>query len=108
MIHTIDFSYTPALTLAPASDEEEMMQNLYCLLNTTIAEVPCYRNFGLDKKYIAAPMNQAKTLIVVAIADALREFFPNLRLEKVDFSFDSNTPEAMGCRIEVADNYEES
>ena len=108
MIHTIDFSYTPDLTLSPETPADETMQNLYVLLNTVIAEVPCYRNFGLDKSYMSAPMNLAKTMIVAAIADALREFFPTLHLERVDFDFDGNVPDAMGCRIEVADSYEES
>ena len=108
MVYTIDFSYTPELSLSPGTPVDETMQNLYVLLNTVIAEVPCYRNFGLDKSYMSAPMNLAKTMIVAAIADALREFFPTLHLERVEFAFDGDVPDAMGCRIEVADSYEES
>ena len=106
MTYTLDFTYANPLTLDPKTPQDEMLQNLYCLLNTTIAEVPCYRNFGLDKQYLAAPMNLAKTMLISAIAEALNNFFPELRIDTVDFDFDSDSPDAMGCRIEVSDNEE--
>ena len=31
MTYTIDFTYTPELTLAPETPEEELLQNLYCV-----------------------------------------------------------------------------
>ena len=108
MTYTLDFSYKPALTLKPPTEQEEKIQDLYCMLNTVIAEVPCYRNFGMDMSYLSAPMNIAKTMLVSAIAEALQEFFPELHLENVDFAFDGDVPDAMGCRIEVTDNNEES
>ena len=108
MTYTLDSDYAPDLTLQPDSSQEETLQNIYCLLNTCIAEVPCYRNFGMDMSYISAPMNIAKTMLVSAIADALNEFFPKLRLENVEFNFDSDYPDKIGCRIEVTDNNEES
>lgn len=107
MTYTLDFSYKPDLKLNPTA-EEEKLQNLYCLLNTVIAEVPCYRTFGMDKSYISAPMNLAKTMIVGAVAEALNEFYPGLRLEHIEFDFDGDNPDAMGCRIEVTDGDEES
>ena len=106
MTYTLDFTYANPLTLDPKTPQDEMLQNLYCMLNTTIAEVPCYRNFGLDKQYLAAPMNLAKTMLISAIAEALNNFFPELRIDTVDFDFDSDSPDAMGCRIEVSDNEE--
>ncbi len=108
MIYTLDSNYAPPLTLQPETPQDEMLQNLYCLMNTYIAEVPCYRNFGMDLRYISAPMNLAKTMFVSAIAEALNEFFPALRLEHVDFNFDSDYPDKIACRIEVTDNNEES
>ena len=108
MTMTLDFTDKYDLTLAPETPEEETMQNLYCLLNTVLAEVPCYRNYGLDMSYLASPMNMARTMIVSAIAEAVSEFFPELRVGDVEFTFDGDTPDAMGCRIEVTDDDEES
>ena len=106
MTYTLDFTYENELILQPKTQEEEVLQNLYCLMNTVIAEVPCYRNFGLDKRYLAAPMNLAKTMFVSAIAEALNNFFQGLRLDRVDFAFDNDNPDSLGCRIEVSDNEE--
>lgn len=106
MTYTLDFTYANDLILQPKTQEEEVLQNLYCLMNTVIAEVPCYRNFGMDKRYLAAPMNMAKTMFVSAIAEALNNFFPELRLNRVEFDFDSDKSDSMGCRIEVSDNEE--
>lgn len=104
MTYTLDASSEVKLDLFPLTEEEETIQNLYCLIYTTLGEVPCYREYGLNKGYLFAPMNVAKTMFVSAIADALAEFFPNLRLENVDFEFDDDHPDAMGCRIEVTDD----
>ncbi len=104
MTYTLDTSSEVKLDLFPLTEEDETVQNLYCLLYTTLGEVPCYREYGLNKEYLFAPMNVAKTMLVSAIADALAEFFPNLRLENVDFDFDDDRPDYMWCRIEVTDD----
>ena len=90
MTYTLDTSSEVKLDLFPLTEEDETVQNLYCLLYTTLGEVPCYREYGLSKEYLSAPMNIAKTMLVSAIADALAEFFPDLRLENVDFDFEND------------------
>lgn len=104
MTLTIDTSSEVTLDLFPLTEEEELLQNLYCLISTALNEVPCYREFGIDKSYMSAPMNLAKTMFVSAIAEAIANFFPDIRLENVDFDFDEDNPGTMGCRIEVTDN----
>lgn len=106
MTHILDFTYTPELKLMPVDPEEEMLQNLYCVLNTTIAEVPCYREYGIDKSFLHAPANVARTKLVAAIAEALNKFFPEMTLSRVDFDYEDESPDIMKCRIEVADNEE--
>lgn len=106
MTYIIDFTYTPELTLAPETPKDEVLQNLYCVLNTTIAEVPCYREYGIDKGYLHAPMNVARPKLVAAIAEALSKFFPEMSLGDVTFDYDEDSSDGMKCRIEVADNEE--
>ncbi len=106
MTHILDFTYTPELTLTPETPEEETLQNLYCLLNTTIAEVPCYREYGIDKSFLHAPANVARTKLVAAVAEALNKYFPELTLVQVDFDYEGEAPDIMKCRIEVTDNEE--
>ena len=107
MTHTIDFTYTPELTLTPETPEDEMLQNLYCLLNTAIAEVPCYREYGIDKSFLHVPVNVARTKLVAAVAEALSGFFPELTLSRVDFDYENDdSADEIKCRIEVTDNEE--
>ena len=104
MTYTIDFSTMKEMSLAPETEEEETLQNLYCMLNTAINEVPCYREFGIDQSFIHAPMNISKTMLVAAIAEAMGQFFPELRLENVDFEYDDDNSDFAGCYIEETDN----
>lgn len=102
MDYTLDTSSPVKLTLTPKTKAEAKLQNLYVLLNTPQASVPCYREFGLDMSYMAMPMNIARTMLVSAIADAFESFFPELRINRVGFDEESDT--AMNARIEVSDN----
>ena len=104
MTYNLDFTELKQMTLAPVTEEDELLQNLYCMLNTTIGEVPCYREFGLDKSFLHAPTNISNTMMVSAIAEAMAEFFPELHLENVEFTFDNDHPDAVGCTIEVNDD----
>ena len=106
MTYTLDFTYANPLTLDPKTPQDEMLQNLYCLLNTTIAEVPCYREYGIDKGFLHAPANVARTKLVAAVAEALNKYFPELTLVQVNFDYEGEAPDIMKCRIEVTDNEE--
>ena len=103
MTYTIDFASDVKLSLNP-TEEEATLQNLYCLVHTALAEVPCYREFGIDKSYISMPSNVAETMIVSAIADGMGEFFPELSVENLSFESDQDEPDSMAVRIEVTDD----
>lgn len=104
MTYVIDFSEGTELKIVPESDQAATMQNLYCLLGTTLAEVPCYREYGIDKRYLFMPINLATTMVVVAVTDALKKFFPDKRVENVEFHVDKDYPDILIPRIEVTDN----
>ena len=102
MKYTLDTSSTIRLKLKPVTREEAKMQALYCLMNTPIASVPCYREFGLNMRYLSMPATIAQTMMISSVADAFEQFFPELRIEKTGFDVESES--AMTARIEVADN----
>jgi len=104
MTYNLDFTTMQEMSLAPETEEDEILQNLYCMLSTAIGEVPCYREFGLDKSFLHAPTSISGTMMIAAISDAMTEFFPELHLENVEFKFDSDHPDAVGCTIEVNDD----
>ena len=108
MTYIIDFEQPMPLKIICENEREERTQLLYTLLNTYIAEVPCYRQFGLDQSFLSMPINVAKSMLVSAVADAIGKFIPDLRIEKVGFTVDPNHPDKLSPRIEVVDNESES
>jgi len=103
MKYSIDLSSEVALTLLPRSREEEIMQNLYTLIQTTVAEVPCYRNFGISRSYLHMPMHLAKTYLINSATDAIRNFFPELKMTGCTFTVDPDKPDKISFKIEVTD-----
>jgi len=104
MDYVFDFSKQRDLQIVCSTPEEQTVQELYCLLNTTIAEVPCYREFGLDKSFMHSPQNIAQTLMVAAISEAIENFMPQLKVKKFAFDVDPEDPASMAVRLEVLDN----
>lgn len=104
MTYILDFSSGIDLAIIPESEEMAMMQNLYCLLNTAVAEVPMYREYGLDKQYMSMPFDLAKTMIVAAAAEALGKFFPELKIVETTFKTEKDSPHILLPRFEVTDD----
>lgn len=104
MTYTIDMSYGVDLAIIPENEDAATLQNLYCLINTTLAEVPCYREYGINKEFLSKPIHVAKTMLVVAVAEALEKFFPEKKIKNVTFKVDSDYPDRLMPRFEVVDN----
>lgn len=104
MTYVIDFEKEYDLSIIPKSEADARVQELYVLINTTLAEAPLYREFGLDKNFISMPVNVAQTMITAAVADAVRDFMPGVRIDSIEFTVHADTPEHMISRIEVVDD----
>ena len=105
MTYTVNSGEQVKFSLTP-TEEEATLQNLYCMLQTTLGEVPCYREFGIDKSYIHMPTNVGQTVALSAIAEGLMKFFPEMDLGTVDFSEIADHPGTLSAKIEVTDGYE--
>lgn len=103
MIYTVDLSQKLDLQIIPESEEQAILQELYCLLTTAVSEVPCYRNFGLNMSYISRPLDVAKTMMAAAIATAIAEFMPELTVANIQFSA-GDSADGLIPRIEVKDS----
>lgn len=101
MTITVDCSKGIALTLKPATTIQAIEQSIYLLLMTPRGEVPCYREFGLDANYLHRPINVAKALYVSAVADAIREFVPEVSLQRVTFTVNPLEPDKLYPKLEV-------
>ena len=103
MIYRVDITQDMDLQILPETEEQAVLQEIYCLLNTALAEVPLYRNFGLNMSYHSMPLDVAKTMLASAIAEAVAEFMPELTIRDISFSVGGDFPDALIPRIEVTD-----
>ena len=86
MQKTIDTRMGVTLTLFPKTEEQDIVQNIYCILNTVIGSVPHFRDYGLDNSYLHQPMPVARSTFAAAIADAISLHEPRAQVQSVDFS----------------------
>lgn len=104
MTYTIDFSSDMALTLLPASDSADLIQQIYVLVNTVQGTIPCYRDFGVDSSYLHRPINVAKTMYASAIVSAIKQYVPGVSVESVNFANDTEAPSTLIPVLEVSIN----
>jgi phage baseplate assembly protein W len=89
----IDTSQKRELTLAPETETDAKVQELYILICTIQGECPMYRDFGVSNDYLHMPVNAAETAMTLAITEALRRYMPDVELESI--RFERNEMEAM-------------
>ena len=75
------------LKIMPATELEVILQNCLMILLTEKYSVPLDREFGIDARFIDAPVNRQSQL-TAAVAQAIRTFEPRARLKKVNFGGD--------------------
>lgn len=101
MTKTIDTRKGLTLTLFPSTTEQDITQNIYCILNTVIGSVPHLRDYGLDNSYRHQPMPAARSAFAAAIADAISLYEPRAQVQTVDFDFDPDQPGHLFPIVEV-------
>ena len=102
----IDTKTKPDLTFFPETTLDEITQNLYCIIQSFKEQIPCYRQFGIDSEWLHRPMNAAKQIWAVSLADAIRTFEPRVNIESFNFEIDKATPTEAYVEIEVSFNEE--
>lgn len=79
----------PEINLMPASEIEEIAQNVRTILNTMQNTVPLDREFGVDSSLIDMPISAAKARATANIATAINTYEPRARVKEVHFSGDN-------------------
>lgn len=77
------------INLQPASEMEEIYQNVRTIVTTIKGTVPLDREFGISADILDAPMNQQSRLIG-EIAEAIEKFEPRARLRRIEFTGNEN------------------
>lgn len=90
------------ITMAPANEIEEVLQNVRTILSTVKGSVPLDRDFGIDSSYVDLPMPAAKAKLASEIMEAVKKYEPRATITSVEFEGDENG--TLRPRIEVEIN----
>jgi len=78
------------INLAPASEAEEIIQNLKIILASPKFSVPLDRDFGLSTEITDKPINAAETLLVSEIYEAFEKYEPRAEIVNINFERDGD------------------
>lgn len=69
----------------PASEADEIIQNVRTILATAKASVPLFRDFGVSGDALDATVLQARALYQQQVVEAIRKYEPRAEVVGVDF-----------------------
>ena len=72
------------VVFAPATIEEEVVQNIRMILSSMFFEVPYAREFGLNAVYLDAPIQRAEALTRADIIKQIKRYEPRAKVEYVN------------------------
>ena len=88
MIHTITADERPAVTLAPRTLIEEVLQNIVMIITTIKYSAPLFRDFGISATFIDKPTVIAESILIAEIFDAIEKYEPRAEVINVSFKRD--------------------
>ena len=104
MTVTIGSKKKIALALMPETEEQEIIQNVYCIMQTVLGDVPHLRDYGLDNTFMHLPQGTAQSRYAAAIAEAIQLYEPRVAISEIDFDTDEDDPGKLLPRVEVTFN----
>lgn len=73
------------VNFSPQTLDEELAQNVTCILETVMGSVPLSRSFGLESTAIDLPINFLKSQLTNKIITALQELEPRVIVDSVAY-----------------------
>ena len=98
MIYTITTLDT-AVDFAPATEVEEILQNVRTILKTRIGTVPLNRSFGVSWEHVDKPLPVAKAMMQAMVVEAIQAYEPRAIVKSV--TFPDNLTDAMDGLIKA-------
>ncbi|WP_337798633.1 GPW/gp25 family protein [Acidaminococcus timonensis] len=90
------------IDFAPATVEEEIIQNVRTILTTYQRTVPLDRGFGISAEYLDKTLPVAQATMASELMTAIRQYEPRCQVVGITFTGDDNG--ALRPRIEVTIN----
>ena len=73
------------VNFAPASERDEVVQNVRTILATRVGTVPLDRDFGLSWEHLDKPLPVARSLMRAEVIEAIARYEPRANIEAVEF-----------------------
>ena len=91
------------VNLMPATEYEEIVQNVQMILATMKGTVPLDRGFGIDGRFLDEPTGVVQARAAAEITSAINSQEPRARVQKVFFDGDLAGGFGISVRIEIVD-----
>lgn len=88
MNYEISVKNTAPIDFDPATEAEEILQNIRCILATIKYSVPLDREFGIDGTFIDKPMEVAKAKLTSEIVMAIAKYEPRATVTNIIWTSD--------------------
>ena len=90
------------LTMFPEEDsEQDIVQNILCILKTTQGSCPNLRDYGLDPGAKHKPVPVAKAAYAVAVSEQFQRYENRATLKNITFEDDPNHADILNPILEV-------
>lgn len=94
------------INLKPETELEEILQNVWVILNTLEYECPLARGLGLNTSYLDKTVESAQALCISDVFEKIETYEPRAEVMEVTFQYDLETGKVYAV-VEVARKDEE-
>lgn len=101
MTHKVNAADLTKIRLNETDPVRSVTQGIAILLKTPKSSVPMYREFGLPMDFLDKPMPVAKSLLQVAVREAVERWEPRAEVVDVTFSANASNPGELNPTVEV-------
>ena len=77
------------INFAPSTIQEEVIQNVRCLITTIKWQIPLARDVGISGDVVDMPILQAKARLSQEIIQCLKRYEPRAQIQKIEFEADA-------------------
>lgn len=85
MAHIVKAFEPGNINLAPATTEEEILQNVAMIVSTPKFSVPLDRGLGLAQRFLDKPIQVAQSILISEVLDAVEQYEPRVEVLNVTF-----------------------
>lgn len=91
----------PEIDFMPATEAEEIIQNVKMILTTFKGSVPMDRAFGLSVDVLDLPIKAAQSRLTAEVVNAVAEFEPRAKVRGVAFNSDEVLDGILGAVVSI-------